>query len=154
MVKHQVRPGITGWAQVNGWRGDTSIEKRIECDIYYIENWGCRMDIKILFLTVFLRDLLIRMPISYLDREDVMKRVNKKSLFILIGTFIITIALFGLFNRYYEDEPKNIKVIFNVNSEKVVEYKVIYDTEGSLKWSDNNSVKILYSSIGKVEVRV
>ena len=38
MVKHQVRPGITGWAQVNGWRGDTSIEKRIECDIYYIEN--------------------------------------------------------------------------------------------------------------------
>lgn len=80
-----------------------------------------------------------------------MKRVNKKSLFILIGTFIITIALFGLFNRYYEDQPKNIKVIFNVNSEKVVEYKVIYDTEGSLKWSDNNSVEILYSSIGKDE---
>jgi len=34
MVKHQVRPGITGWAQINGWRGDTSIERRIECDIY------------------------------------------------------------------------------------------------------------------------
>lgn len=53
MVKHQVRPGITGWAQVNGWRGDTSIEKRIECDIYYIENWSLALDIKILFLTVF-----------------------------------------------------------------------------------------------------
>lgn len=53
MVKHQVRPGITGWAQVNGWRGDTSIEKRIECDIYYIENWNFGMDIKIMFLTVF-----------------------------------------------------------------------------------------------------
>ncbi len=53
MVKHQVRPGITGWAQVNGWRGDTSIEKRIECDIYYIENWNFWMDIKIMFLTVF-----------------------------------------------------------------------------------------------------
>lgn len=53
MVKHQVRPGITGWAQVNGWRGDTSIEKRIECDIYYIENWNLWMDIKIVFLTVF-----------------------------------------------------------------------------------------------------
>lgn len=53
MVKHQVRPGITGWAQVNGWRGDTSIEKRIECDIYYIENWSFWMDIKIMFLTVF-----------------------------------------------------------------------------------------------------
>ncbi len=53
MVKHQVRPGITGWAQVNGWRGDTSIEKRIECDIYYIENWSISLDIKILFLTVF-----------------------------------------------------------------------------------------------------
>lgn len=53
MVKHQVRPGITGWAQVNGWRGDTSIERRIECDIYYIENWSLSMDIKIMFLTVF-----------------------------------------------------------------------------------------------------
>ncbi len=53
MVKHQVRPGITGWAQVNGWRGDTSIEERIACDLYYIENWSILFDIKILFLTVF-----------------------------------------------------------------------------------------------------
>ena len=53
MIKHQVRPGITGWAQVNGWRGDTSIAKRIECDIYYIENWTFSMDIKIIFMTVF-----------------------------------------------------------------------------------------------------
>lgn len=53
MVKHQVKPGITGWAQVNGWRGDTSIKKRIECDLYYIENWALLLDIKIMFLTVF-----------------------------------------------------------------------------------------------------
>lgn len=53
MVKHQVRPGITGWAQVNGYRGDTSIEKRIEHDLYYIENWTFSLDIKIIFLTVF-----------------------------------------------------------------------------------------------------
>lgn len=53
MIKHHVRPGITGWAQVNGWRGDTSIEKRIECDIYYIENWNIGLDIKIMCLTVF-----------------------------------------------------------------------------------------------------
>ncbi|HEX3033099.1 MAG TPA: undecaprenyl-phosphate glucose phosphotransferase [Bacillota bacterium] len=53
MVKHQVKPGITGWAQVNGWRGDTSIEKRIECDIYYIENWDLILDIKIMILTIF-----------------------------------------------------------------------------------------------------
>lgn len=53
MVKHQVRPGMTGWAQVNGFRGDTSIRKRIECDLYYIENWTISLDIKILFLTVF-----------------------------------------------------------------------------------------------------
>lgn len=53
MVKHQVRPGITGWAQVNGWRGDTSIEKRIECDIYYIENWSLMLDVRIIFLTFF-----------------------------------------------------------------------------------------------------
>ena len=53
MVKHQVRPGLTGWAQVNGLRGDTSIEKRIEYDLYYIENWTLEFDFKILFLTVF-----------------------------------------------------------------------------------------------------
>ncbi|MCR5221493.1 MAG: exopolysaccharide biosynthesis polyprenyl glycosylphosphotransferase, partial [Lachnospiraceae bacterium] len=53
MVKHQVRPGLTGWAQVNGLRGDTSIEKRIEYDLYYIENWTMGFDFKILFLTVF-----------------------------------------------------------------------------------------------------
>ena len=53
MIKHQVRPGITGWAQVNGWRGDTSIKKRIEHDIYYIENWTFGFDLKILVLTVF-----------------------------------------------------------------------------------------------------
>lgn len=53
MVKHQVRPGLTGWAQVNGYRGDTSIKKRIEYDLYYIENWTMGLDIKILFLTFF-----------------------------------------------------------------------------------------------------
>ncbi|MDR3593439.1 undecaprenyl-phosphate glucose phosphotransferase [Clostridium sp.] len=53
MVKHQVKPGITGLAQVNGYRGDTSIKKRIEFDVYYIENWNVIMDISILFKTVF-----------------------------------------------------------------------------------------------------
>ena len=53
MIKHQVRPGMTGWAQINGYRGDTSIRKRIEYDIYYIENWSMTLDLKILFLTVF-----------------------------------------------------------------------------------------------------
>ena len=53
MVKHQVRPGMTGWAQINGCRGDTSIEKRIEYDLYYIENWTMVFDMKILILTIF-----------------------------------------------------------------------------------------------------
>jgi Undecaprenyl-phosphate glucose phosphotransferase len=53
MVKHQVRPGMTGWAQIKGYRGDTSIKKRIEYDLYYIENWSVGLDIKILFLTIF-----------------------------------------------------------------------------------------------------
>ena len=53
MVKHQVRPGMTGWAQVNGYRGNTSIRRRIDYDLYYIENWTLGLDIKILFLTVF-----------------------------------------------------------------------------------------------------
>ena len=50
---YSVRPGLTGWAQVNGFRGDTSIQGRIEHDIYYIENWTLLFDIKILFMTVF-----------------------------------------------------------------------------------------------------
>ncbi len=53
MVKHQVRPGVTGWAQVNGLRGNTSIRRRIEYDIYYIENWTMMFDIKIMLMTVF-----------------------------------------------------------------------------------------------------
>ena len=53
MVKHQVRPGITGWAQINGLRGDTSIKARIEHDLYYIEHWSLGFDIKILWITVF-----------------------------------------------------------------------------------------------------
>lgn len=53
MVRHQVRPGITGWAQINGFRGDTPIKARVEHDIYYIENWSVWLDIKILLATVF-----------------------------------------------------------------------------------------------------
>lgn len=56
MIKHQVRPGMTGWAQVNGYRGDTSITRRIECDLYYVENWTLFLDFKILFLTFFGRN--------------------------------------------------------------------------------------------------
>ena len=53
MLRHRVKSGITGWAQVNGWRGNTSIEKRIEYDLYYIENWSLVLDLKILILTLF-----------------------------------------------------------------------------------------------------
>lgn len=53
MIKHQVRPGLTGWAQINGYRGDTSIRKRIEYDLFYIENWTLALDFKIMFLTIF-----------------------------------------------------------------------------------------------------
>ena len=52
MLRHKVKAGITGWAQVNGWRGNTSLEKRIEYDLYYIENWSVTLDIKIMWLTV------------------------------------------------------------------------------------------------------
>jgi Undecaprenyl-phosphate glucose phosphotransferase len=53
MLRHKVPAGITGWAQVHGWRGDTSIDKRIEYDLYYIENWSLFFDLKILWLTLF-----------------------------------------------------------------------------------------------------
>lgn len=51
MLRHKMKAGITGWAQINGWRGDTSIEKRVECDLYYINNWSIWLDIKIIFMT-------------------------------------------------------------------------------------------------------
>ncbi|HKY19973.1 MAG TPA: undecaprenyl-phosphate glucose phosphotransferase [Vicinamibacterales bacterium] len=53
MLRHKVKAGITGWAQVNGWRGNTSLEKRIEFDLYYIENWSVSLDLKIMFMTLF-----------------------------------------------------------------------------------------------------
>jgi Undecaprenyl-phosphate glucose phosphotransferase len=52
MLRHKVKAGITGWAQVNGWRGNTSLEKRIEFDLYYIENWSVSLDLKIMWLTL------------------------------------------------------------------------------------------------------
>ena len=54
MLRHKVKAGITGWAQINGWRGNTSIEKRIEYDLYYIERWSLALDVKILLLTIWL----------------------------------------------------------------------------------------------------
>jgi Undecaprenyl-phosphate glucose phosphotransferase len=63
MLRHKVKAGITGWAQVNGWRGNTSLEKRIEYDLYYIEHWSVSLDIKIMWLTLvrglFQRDAVI-----------------------------------------------------------------------------------------------
>lgn len=53
MLRHKMKAGITGWAQVNGWRGNTDIQKRIEHDLYYIENWSIGFDIKILWLTIW-----------------------------------------------------------------------------------------------------
>ena len=54
MLRHKVKAGITGWAQVNGWRGNTSIEKRIEYDLYYIERWSIGFDLRILLQTLWL----------------------------------------------------------------------------------------------------
>lgn len=53
MLRHKVKSGLTGWAQVNGWRGNTDIRKRIDCDIYYIEHWSLLFDLKIVWLTLW-----------------------------------------------------------------------------------------------------
>lgn len=53
MLRHKMKAGITGWAQVNGWRGDTSLEERIACDLYYVRNWSLWFDVKILFMTLW-----------------------------------------------------------------------------------------------------
>jgi len=51
--RHCLKVGITGWAQVNGWRGDTSINKRIEYDLYYLQNWSLIFDLRIIVMTIF-----------------------------------------------------------------------------------------------------
>jgi len=51
--RHCLRVGITGWAQVNGWRGDSSIEKRVEYDLYYLQNWSFSFDLRIIVMTIF-----------------------------------------------------------------------------------------------------
>jgi len=53
MLRHKIKAGMTGWAQVNGWRGNTSLEKRIEHDLYYIENWSLSLDLRILLMTLW-----------------------------------------------------------------------------------------------------
>ena len=53
MLRHKVKAGITGWAQVNGWRGNTSLDSRIECDLFYIRNWSYSLDWKIMVLTLW-----------------------------------------------------------------------------------------------------
>jgi exopolysaccharide biosynthesis polyprenyl glycosylphosphotransferase len=53
MLRLKMKAGLTGWAQVNGWRGNTSLERRIECDLYYIKNWSMWFDIKIIFMTIW-----------------------------------------------------------------------------------------------------
>ena len=53
MVRHWIRPGITGWAQVHGLRGNTSIEDRLHADLWYLENWSLALDLKILLRTLF-----------------------------------------------------------------------------------------------------
>ena len=53
MLRHKVKAGITGWAQINGWRGNTALDRRVECDLYYIRNWSYGLDWKILFMTLW-----------------------------------------------------------------------------------------------------
>jgi lipopolysaccharide/colanic/teichoic acid biosynthesis glycosyltransferase len=53
MLRHKIKAGMTGWAQVNGWRGNTALEKRIEHDLYYIQNWSIGFDLRILFMTLW-----------------------------------------------------------------------------------------------------
>ena len=55
-ARHDVKPGITGWAQINGFRGDTDLKERIKCDLFYIENWNLLWDFQIMFLTFVKRD--------------------------------------------------------------------------------------------------
>jgi lipopolysaccharide/colanic/teichoic acid biosynthesis glycosyltransferase len=52
-ARHNIKPGITGWAQINGYRGDTDLNARIRCDLYYIENWNLLLDFQIMLLTFF-----------------------------------------------------------------------------------------------------
>ena len=76
MIKHQVRPGLTGWAQINGLRGDTSIQKRIEYDLYYIENWTLGFDFKIILLT-FVRGFINKN--AYCGKQEIVWKMSGRS---------------------------------------------------------------------------
>ena len=94
MQKHLVKAGITGWAQINGWRGDTSLEKRIEYDIFYIENWSLWFDLKIIFMTIFKGHLLDKMNLNSGGIE--MKRILIL-LFLLLHSILMSDAWINRF---------------------------------------------------------
>ena len=79
MVRHQVRPGMTGWAQINGLRGDTPIKERIEHDIYYIENWSILFDLRILLATVFRGE--------FVNDEQLGNETDKDKLLVVASTW-------------------------------------------------------------------
>ena len=86
MLRHKVKPGITGWAQINGWRGETDtlekMEKRVEFDLQYIKNWSVWLDVKIIILTVFKGFVSKKRLLKYVFKNQ-LKRFSKKYKFSL-----------------------------------------------------------------------
>lgn len=93
MIKHQVKPGMTGLAQINGYRGDTSIEKRIEFDVQYIENWNFFMDISILLRTAF-SGFMNKEKLSHRKRKSKPYRPEKQNMNNKAKTDLMALAMF------------------------------------------------------------
>ena len=78
-----------------------------------------------------------------------MKKISKRKIFIFLCTCILTVALFGLFEKYYIDQPNTAKLTLELQSDNAEEYQVYYDTDGNKEWTEENSFKIVYGDIGK-----
>ena len=106
MQKHLVKAGITGWAQVNGWRGDTDLNTRIEYDIYYIENWSILFDLKIIAMT-FITNIMSYVII--IDIGIIMLFVIKLTSFKykFMRFLYYQIDLFRWILAYYKEDNRN-----------------------------------------------
>ena len=78
-----------------------------------------------------------------------MKKVSKRKIFIFLCTCFVTVALFALFEKYYSVQPNTVKLIMKLKSNNIEQYKVYYDTNGNKEWTEENSIKALYTNIGK-----
>ena len=85
------------------------------------------------------------------EKEKSMKSLSKKKVFVLLATCLISVVIFALFNKYYNDQPNRVNLTLEVNSQNVEAYQVYFDVEGTENWSEVNSTKSNYTKTSQFE---